>query len=150
MEDPKAIYQRLLDEIGAAVEAQDQDSYVSYFALPHRLSTGSTTMMIETTEDLYRIFDGMRNCLALQNVKQLTRVCTAAEYVDDETIRGNHETWLVTPSSQLQQNYMALSTLRLIDGRWQVSDSLYDGMGDILPEKVAKSANRSTLKEGQG
>ncbi len=147
MPDAKIIYQRLLDEIGTAIETRDYAAYRMHFSLPHPMRTAETELVVETDEQLRAVFDKTCTKLALQNVRGLTRVCTVAQYVDETTIRGSHETWLVTPASQIRQTYNALSTLRREHGRWRVADSQYDGSGEILPNQIAESTPRRAIQE---
>lgn len=133
-----AIYQRLLDEIGAAVDAADFAVYAMHFSLPHPMQTAAGETVVQTEEDLRQVFDSTCNMLALRNLNGLTRICTIADYADAQTIRGSHETWLMSPANEIRERYAALSTLRWRDGAWRVADSQYDGSDNILPCDIVR------------
>ena len=136
--EAKAIYQNLLDIIGQAIECADFDSYAPHFSLPHRMVAPENSVIIRDQNHLRTLFDGMIDTLRRQSVKGLTRACTIAEFVDAETIRGSHDTWLLNEAAQIKQSYVALSTLRLIDGHWMVSDSQYDSASAALPDEITR------------
>ncbi len=142
-----AIYQRLLDEIGAAVSAGDFAAYAVHFSLPHPMQTAAGETLVQTEEDLRHLFDSTCNSLALRNLNGLTRICTIADYADDQTIRGSHETWLMNPQNEIRERYVALSTLRWRDGVWRVADSQYDGSDNILPCDIARRMPSSTAQK---
>jgi hypothetical protein len=82
------IYQRLLDEIGEAVIIYDKDRYTESFLLPHNLQTIDKSFDIQTVLELEIFFDRMVERLKKFDITELTRWCTAAEFVDVKTIES--------------------------------------------------------------
>lgn len=129
----QSIYQDLLEKINAALLAGNFSKYGSYFALPHIVETFEGRTTISTEEELEALFDGMRHRLEMTNVTGLTRDCTMAQFINEETIRGCHETRLITDQSVILNSYPALSTLLLLDGQWKVKNSQYASSNIPLP-----------------
>lgn len=132
------VYQRLLDEIGEAVILNDKDRYTENFLLPHSLQTLEKSFDIQTVLVLEDFFDKMVVRLKKLDVVELTRWCTVAEFIDAKTIRGCHETRLINRNVVIVEDYIALSTLTLVDGRWKVSSSQYAEPNPSIPTKVTE------------
>lgn len=145
-ESAQQIYQRLLDEIGSAIIERDRAKYVGYFLLPHQLQTFQTSVEIVTTGELEVYFDKLVERLSDLGVSELTRHCTIANYVDEEMIRGYHETKLINQSLVIVDDYLALSTLTYAGGSWKVSASQYAEREPSLPTQISLSEQRPVQK----
>jgi hypothetical protein len=132
------VYQRLLDEIGEAVIVEDKDRYTENFLLPHCLQTLDKSFDIQTVLELENLFFKMVERLKKFDVIELTRWCTVANFVDAKTIRGCHETRLINRNFVIVEDYIALSTLTLVDGMWKVSSSQYAEPNPSIPTQVTK------------
>jgi hypothetical protein len=142
----RAIYQRLLDEIGSAIVERDRGKYVDFFLLPHRLQTFETSVNIVTPAELEAYFDKLVERLSDLGVSELTRHCTIANFLDDKTIRGYHETKLINQSLVIVDDYLALSTLTDTGGAWKVSASQYAEREPSLPTHITRSEQRPLQK----
>lgn len=139
--DPKSargIYQQLLDDIGAAVLANDFEAYRSHILFPHTLETATLKTVINTAEELRFFFGGMCTHLESRTIRDFNRFCTAADYIDETTINGKHDTRLLSEKMQIVERYTSLSTLKLVEGQWRVADSKYASPERFMPHDLLK------------
>ncbi len=131
------IYQRLLDEIGATITTRDVAAYVNHFGYPHHMQTFDTELEIKDAETMGRFFDRLVARIAEVDGGVLHRVCTVADYVDAQTIRGCHVSRLINRALVVVEDYYALSTLRLVGGVWKVVASQYAEAEPSLPTRIS-------------
>lgn len=135
-ESAQAIYQRLLDKIGAAIVEKDRGKYTNFFSLPHHLQTFEKVVVITDVAQLNHYFDKLVERLSDLGVSELTRYCIVAEFVDEDTIQGHHDTKLINRSLVILEDYVALSTLKRTDGSWKVSASQYAEAEPSIPTQI--------------
>lgn len=142
------IYQALLDNIGETIRDGDFATYSSFVALPHAVETFEAKLTLETQSDLRGFFDQTRKRLAQLDVEGLTRTCTVADYIDDMTIRGCHETRLINGNLVIVESYMAMTTLQKRDGVWRARDSQFAENTPSIPSRAlrAKGARISAIR----
>lgn len=132
------IYQELLDKIGAACGVGDFDAYSSYFHLPHLVQSFDDRMTISTRAQLHSMFKDLQRELEVHNVASMTRHCTAAEFQDADMIKGVHQVWLVSRTSEVHDSYISLTTLRCGADGWQVCKSQYAGAETCVLNTVTR------------
>lgn len=134
----KAIYQRVLDDIGMAIKSKDVASYTKLVSLPHRIETFEETTNIDTPEKLSLYFTRTVQNLEDLNVPELSRSCTMARFLDADTIRGTHETKLIDRRMVIVDEYFSLTTLTLEGQVWKVSVSHYAEAKPSIPSQVIR------------
>ncbi len=135
----RAIYQDLLDRIGAARDANDFDTYATYFCLPHLVQSFDRRAHITSREQLQKLFNDLQQELQVHNITTMARLCTGANFVDERTITGGHTVWVVNRENKLHDSYISLTTVRLGPDGWQVGDSQYAGSeGCVLDTVTSK------------
>lgn len=144
----RRIYQSLLDGIGDAIRLCDFSRYRPFFHFPHQLETFEGATVVETPAALNVMFDGMCSRLQDLGVTELTRNCTVAQFGGPDTIRGCHDTRLISDDAVQHEAYSALSTLRLIDGQWQVVAAQYAEDNASLPTRALRDNATSRHKNG--
>lgn len=121
----RRIYQSLLDGIGDAVRLSDFDRYLPFFHLPHRLETFEGVIEIDTREALMNVFVSVCSRLKELDVSELARDCSVAQFDGPGTIRGCHDTRLISQDGAVRDAYSSLTTLQLFNGQWKLSNAQY-------------------------
>ncbi len=137
------IYQRGLDDLGAAVDADDFDGFSSLILLPLRMETSTDHTVVETSAQLRMLFDDIRSYMGRNGVEALIRQCATADFVDADTIEGSHSTWMVTPKHLIKDRYSVQSTMQSIGGQWRVVSSRHASAPLSVPNEIIEHLNRA-------
>lgn len=120
---PVDVSELLLQKSGEALRSGDFDSFNDCFLLPQELTTYSGRKMIETSEDLRAVFDGVREHFLMNNITDLVRYCVAAEYRDANTVVATHMSRPTSGAIMVQAPYPVYSVLVRDAGTWKVAES---------------------------
>ena len=115
----------MLETTGRALMTGDFELFAGCFAYPQELQTFIGRRILRTEEDLNDVFRAVRTHYMKLGVTELVRTCVEAAYKDDNTIEAVHETRLLSGTTIVQAAFPVMSTLRYIDGRWQVKGTTY-------------------------
>lgn len=119
--DPKAISQDYLDEVGAAVMADNWASYTDCISRPFHLVTHDTALTFATPDDLRGIYLDFRNLLRTQRITNYIRLVDAAERIDRELIIAQYVTHLMSGGHRIMEPVRSGITLRLEGNRWRAA-----------------------------
>ena len=122
---PQAISQDLLNRSGHAYMTGDVNGFLSCFVLPHTISTFEAVNVITTEDGLRDVFHAMRRYLQSNGLTDLVRRCIRADFTEHDKVKAAHETRFLAGNRLFQGPSLGLSTIRLIDGAWRVSDAQY-------------------------
>ncbi len=124
-ETAQQIAQTMLAVTGNATMSKDFDTYARCFHLPQTMETYSGRVDINTVKDLREIFDSVCKQFDAMGVTDFVRRCLEAQFRDPATIVVAHETRLMRDNYLLREPYPSYGTLKYIDDRWQITDSMY-------------------------
>ncbi len=141
-DDAQKIYQGLIDQLDAYIEASNFDAFAAKILLPYSVQSHEEVFLVEDLAQLRAGFDDMRNRMAMRNIARRSRHCTHASFADIETIVGNHTTWLVDQDNNIVESYKVSNTLRCVDGSWCVAGNGYSGAPDTLPLHMLDAMTR--------
>ena len=119
--DTVLILQGFLDEIGAAVMAEDWETYRSGICLPCHITSQDESKVVSTEADLKAGFDQFCDTLRAQRVTDYVRVVQTAERLDETLISGKYVTHLVSGSQRVLPPFQSQMTLRLVGNRWRAA-----------------------------
>lgn len=132
-----AIYQSFLDRSGEALVAGDGDAFLDLMVWPHTLMTEDETFFLESRETGRMHFHGFSNALRAQGVDSYTRVATAAQFIDDVTLTGEHKSYITARGKLIVPVFENEATLTLSNGVWGCNRirhfTKYVAWPDILP-----------------
>lgn len=121
----KEISEMLLEITGKALLAADFDAFAPCFHLPHFIASSEDKTVLETTEDLLRVFKLVTLDYAVKRVTDLVRYCEIAEFKSPTRIDAVHITHVMAGNLRVVEPFPTFSELKLTDGRWQISSSQY-------------------------
>lgn len=121
------IADELLFKTGKALIADDFDSFHTCFGLPHVVETGDGRRVLETSDDLRRVFDDVVRYYVDAGVVDVARTVVEARFLDSDTIGSTHVARLLQrDGTALRNPYPVYSILRRhghLD--WKVMSSVY-------------------------
>lgn len=123
--NPKDISQGLLDRTGRALLTGDAVLFLPCFITPHRISTFDDVRLLETEQDLTRLFLELVETLRKQGVTDLVRTCVSADYKASDLIEATHVSHVMNKNTLLQEPYPSFSVLRCVDDFWRCESSEY-------------------------
>jgi hypothetical protein len=137
MQDAMAIYQDLLDRMGAALVAGDAAAFLHHVALPCRITTETETIVIDSEATARRHFEGFHAALRSQNVDAYTRVARSAVFAGADRIRGRHDTVITSGGKLVAPRFENEMEIALSDGTWGLTHvhhhTRYVAWPDVLP-----------------
>lgn len=119
------IYQSVLDGYGDAINLNEFDRYLHFFEFPHLFETFEGRVMIETADEMRRLFDSLQDNMVASGISKLERKCCMAQFDGPETIKGVHDSNWRDASGKLKESYTGLCTMRLTNGQWRVAESQF-------------------------
>lgn len=123
------VFQAKLDEIGAAVMANDYAIYASNIVLPFHLHTESANIVVETDADLRAGFDAFQVTLRCQHISDMIRLADGAASLGENMMSGRYVTHLLSAGQRVVPPFNSQMTLRLADGIWRavsITNSLFN------------------------
>ena len=150
-EDPVVVTQISLDETAIALKTGNARLMVSWFSAPYRVETYDSVRILETEDELVRLFDEVREFYDANGITDLHRRCVAASRRGDDEILATHETRLLHDTRLVADPYPSLSTMRWIDGRWMVTGTSYGADRDsALSQLLAgtRAEQKSAARRG--
>jgi hypothetical protein len=121
----KVISEKLLEITGKALLSGDFPAFAECVHLPHFIASSEDKTVLETTEDLHRIFKLVTLDYAVKRVTDLVRFCEIAEYKSPTRIDAVHITHAMAGNERVVEPFPTFSELKLTDGRWQIASSQY-------------------------
>lgn len=121
----KKISQRMLDQTGNGLLTGDFDLFADCFLLPQDIETFDDRRRLETRQDLFMIYNGVRAYHEKMGVTDMVRHVVTADFRDPKTISSIHQSRLVTGSTLVQKPYNVFSVLHLKDDVWRIGQSQY-------------------------
>lgn len=120
------IAEDLLYRTGKAMSADVFDWVCECFDLPQIVETLDGKSLIETEDDLLRIFRNLRQYYAKHNVTDVARTVVTAEFIDAETIGMTHAAQLMRPGGEVfRAPYPVYSILRKFGEVWKIAGCSY-------------------------
>ena len=117
--DATQILQAYLDEVAAAVMAEDWSTYRDCVCLPCRIVTHDEDMLIETDADLRAGFDVFCNTLQSRRITDYIRLVESASRLSSDLIEGSYATHLVSGGQRILPPFRSEMTFRLMGNRWR-------------------------------
>lgn len=115
-----AIYQTHLDVLSRALLTGDFDSFRARIALPHRITTETDIIEMNTVEQMEKAFRGFAHLYREQGVTDFVRIVTSARFRGPDEIIGTHETHKLRNGKRMQPPYPnRVRLVRGADGLWR-------------------------------
>lgn len=131
------IYQEFLDEVSDALLANDVDRFLLRVFRPHLIVTETQEIRVDTDEEARRQFEGFANALASQGVDSYVRTAREARFTNDETLIGQHESYMSSHGKLVVPRFANETRLVLQGGVWGSTETRhfarYVAWPDILP-----------------
>lgn len=121
--EARALYQDLLDRINQAGFSGDATAFLEAMHTPHRIRTLDTAQVLDTPDDMRRLFRGFCDFLAEHRVTSYVRVCTDARFVDPDTVVGAHLSHVLCGPDYVLPRFRVQTVLRRIAGRWKLTET---------------------------
>lgn len=122
----KQIYQELLDRLSEAYMREDFDYFRSMIHTPHEFVTKSGETILNDDEGLHRAFITFRRYMDSQGMTDFVRTSKSARFVSETEIEGTHVSHLVCGTKWIEEPYLVMSQLKVIDGIWKVYASYHE------------------------
>lgn len=120
------IAEDLLYRTGLAHTTGDMKAAAECFELPQLMETSSGRMLIETEDEVIRVFKNVRRYLAENDVSDIVRTVVSAEFLDPNLIGSTHVSRLMKSDGTLfRAPYPTYSILRRTGGEWRIVSSTY-------------------------
>jgi len=121
----REISEELLEITAKALLECDFDTFSKCFHIPHFISSAEDKTVLETREDLRRVFLTACQDYEVKRVTELVRICDVAEYQSATRIQAAHTQHMMAGNERIGSATPCYSILEYIDGRWQVASSQY-------------------------
>lgn len=118
LREAEDIYQAHLDALSEALLTGNAEAFAAGISLPHSISCEDSYTVVETHEEMIRIFNAYHRTLTSQGVTEQARIVTKAEFVTPDVIIGEHETHIMRDGLRLVEPYPNRVRLDRIDGGW--------------------------------
>ena len=138
--DAREVHEHLLRVTCEAYFAGDEAAFVRRFVVPQTITTLNGRTRLETAQDVANLFHLQRMRNLRLGVTDMVRISIAAEYLDADTVRGTHVTYILRDRLLLSEPYPNTGILKRVNGFWMISDSEY---GDEDPAWLAAAAELS-------
>lgn len=132
--DPVSVHEHLLEITRAAYFSGDEDAFVARFLLPQRVYTTAGDVTMTRPEDVSNLFHSQRARFLKLGVTDLVRVSISAEFLDEDTVKGTHVSYMLRDRLLLMQPYPNTGILRRVGGLWKVADTQYGGQDEVWQE----------------
>lgn len=119
--DAANILQEFLDQIGAAMLADDWLTYRDGIFLPCHIISHDETKVVATEEDLKAGFDQFYATLQAQRVTDYVRLVESAALLEATLIAGDYTTHLIAGGQRAMPPFKSQMTLRLVGNRWRAA-----------------------------
>lgn len=113
--------------------------------VPHKVSSLGPDIILQTRDDLYSLFQSIRQHLDQIGATTYLRTCISAQFATETEIIGTHETRVMMGTQALEEPYPVKSHLGLIEDAWWVCKS----DNAIEPEKGMGRAIKPNLPGGE-
>lgn len=121
-----AVASRLLEITGEAMLSGAFERFADCFRLPHVLGTMDGTRLLQTREDLLRVFQEVRGLYAALGVDRLDRWIEAAQFDGPDQIRSAHVTHLLSrEGALLRAPFTALGRIVNDGAGWKIAGTQY-------------------------
>ena len=119
--DAAAILQVYLDEVGAAVLADDWDTFRDSICLPCHIVSHNKSKVVTTEADMHAGFEQFRDTLRAQKVTDYVRLVESAGRLDKTLISGKYVSHLLAGGQRVMPPFKSQMTLRLVGIRWRAA-----------------------------
>ena len=137
MRDAMAIYQDLLDRMGAALVSGDAAAFLRHVALPGTIGTETETIVIDRPDMARRHFAGFHAALRAHNVDAYTRIARSAVFAGADRIRGRHDTVITSGGKLVAPRFENEMEIVLSGSTWGLTHvhhhTRYVSWPDVLP-----------------
>ncbi|MFZ7090290.1 hypothetical protein [Primorskyibacter sp. 2E233] len=152
------IYRRHLDIVTTALWGRDWETLARNLAVPSRIRTQDTEIVMTTEQDLFEHMFAVRKSLGTLGATNYQRIPIAAEYTnaDKTEIEGTHTVYVLGGGSYIMEPFVSSQTLIRQNGVWKGYD-LKSGVKNsaltvIDPQTILKFSARkqqpSATKQG--
>ncbi|MDR7125940.1 hypothetical protein [Pseudotabrizicola sp. 4114] len=141
------ILQTYLDEMGAAVMAEDFAAYRSGVVVPFHLVTHTESISIATEEDLQEGFASFCGMLKSQRVTDYIRLVDNAQLLAPDLITGRYVTHVIAGGMRVFDPFSSQISLRRTNGRWCAA-SITNSVAKSRWPLLMPSPARTDLRKG--
>jgi hypothetical protein len=137
--DSRQILQAYLDEVAAAVMAEDWPTYRDSVELPCRIVTHDEDKLVTTEEDLRAGYDVFRDTLRSQRITDYIRLVESASRPGNDLIAGSYTSHLLSGGQRILPPFRSEMTLRLVGNRWRavsVTNALANSRWPLLRLRI--------------
>lgn len=135
-DDPRTIFQTILDEVAEAGAAGDTDGMMRYFSLPYLHEALDTKIMLENQEDLRVGLSAFYETLRGKGVTQMIRLVSQADYLSPNYIEGQYVTHLLRDSRPIVRSYANRAVIRRSGDSWRLTQTFNGFSHKIWPIRV--------------
>ncbi|MEP3441804.1 MAG: hypothetical protein ABJN72_10055 [Sulfitobacter sp.] len=121
----REISENLLEITAKAMLACDFDTFSTCFHVPHFISSAEDKTVLETREDLRRIFLAVCQDYEVMRITNLVRILEVAEFQSPTRIQATHIQHLMVGNDRVGPAMPCYSILECFDGHWKVASSQY-------------------------
>lgn len=127
--DAGAILQAYLDEVSAAVLADDWATYRDGISLPCAVVSHDESKVVTTEADLRAGFDSFRDTLRALKVTDYIRLVEHADRLDIDLISVSYMSHIIAGGHRVVAPYRSVMVLRLAGNRWRAA-SVTNGLAN--------------------
>lgn len=121
----REISEELLEITAKALLEGDFDTFSNCFHVPHFISSAEHKTVLETREDLRRVFLSVCQDYEIKRITNLVRVCEVAEFQSATRIQATHIQHMMAGNDRVGAAMPCYSILECIEGQWKVASSQY-------------------------
>ena len=135
-EDPRTIFQDLLDRVSEAGAGGRVETMLPFFSLPYLHEALDAKIMLETQDDLRVGLSAFYETLRAKGVTQMIRLCSQADYLSPNYIDGQYVTHLLHNSRPIVRSYTNRAVIRRTDDGWKLAQTINGFSHKIWPIRV--------------
>lgn len=136
MQDPKTIFQNLLDEISSEGMKGGSDALVSFFSLPYLHEAIDTKIMLENEDDLRTGLKVFYDTLTTKGVTQTIRLVSNADYLSPNYIEGVYVTHVLRGAVPVVRSYTNRAVVRRSQSGWKLTHTQNGFSHKVWPIRV--------------
>lgn len=143
------IAEDLLYITGQALFGRATQAVEACFDIPQMLETQSGKRLIESAEDIRKVFEDVRAYFSRNGITDIVRTVVSAEFLAPTMIGATHVSQLMLPDgTPFRAPYPTYSILRLNCGKWRIASSIY-AIIDCPEHASALSGTERMIEGGQ-
>ncbi len=138
MDDAGAILQATLDDLGAAVMADDWAGFLRRVILPFELQTEAGKIAVQDAPELRAGYDEFQLMLRTHRVTHYLRHARRAEFDGPDRIVGSYSSDILSHGKRILPAYTSLMVIDLRGGQWCASRIVNRWSNDRWPVLTPK------------